>query len=129
MTRLLPTALLALCLSACATLSAPPASPASDLATLRATAERSLAPRLLPNGRTYCLEDAATEGAQDTCAGALEAAFAASEADKATALAAIRRGLLRLELARLPACRFYQVGCFLARQRLQAQLDGLPPAP
>ena len=47
-------------------------SPANDLLALKANAERNLRPRLLPNGKLYCVELTKTEGQQDECAGDLE---------------------------------------------------------
>lgn len=63
---------------------------------------RALAPRTLPNGKTYCLELAKTEDAQDDCAGDLEDAFFASEQDKTIARGLFDKIARRLELQRNP---------------------------
>ena len=128
MTRKLLPVLAVLFLSACGTHIARDDSPASDLTTLQANAERDLAPRVLPNGKAYCLELAATEGAQDTCAGWLEDGFYQAEQDKARGLANITLAVRRLALERLPSCRFYQVGCMLERRALQRQIDAAAAA-
>lgn len=47
-------------------------SPASDVDALLANVRKTTRPTLLPNGKEYCLEDAATEDAQDACSGDLE---------------------------------------------------------
>lgn len=66
----------------------------------------TLRPRLLSNGKLYCVEDARTEGERDECALSLEDAFYLSERDKAEARAQLLRGIKRVELARAP-CGFF----------------------
>ncbi len=70
--------LLVLCvlfLSACGTHTVKDASPASDLDVLVANVAKTTRPTLLPNGKEYCAELAATEDAQDDCTGDLEDAL------------------------------------------------------
>lgn len=94
--------LIVLFLPACASLPAKDASSASDLDALLSGARKNLAPRPLPNGKYYCVEDAATESALDACANALEDGKWQSEQDKARGLDGIERGVQRLKLARNP---------------------------
>lgn len=68
--------------------------------------KRILAPRTLPNGKTYCLELATTQEAQDECAGDLEDAFFLSEQDKRSGIALFDKFMARLKLARNP-CGFW----------------------
>lgn len=101
-------------LPACAAHTVRDGSPASDLLALKANAERNLRPRLLPNGKQYCVELATTEGQQDDCAGDLEDGFFLSEQDKARGLAGILKGIERLTLARNPCGWFgrtFKVKC------------------
>lgn len=58
--------------------------------------------RPLPNGRIYCVELAATEGAKDRCALDLEENVYTREEDRKRALGIIERGLRRIELMRKP---------------------------
>lgn len=51
--------------------------------------------RVLPNGRTYCVELAKTEGTQDECALDLEDAFYLSERDKARMVDLVVKGVER----------------------------------
>ena len=81
-------------------------SPPIDFDALASNAKRDLAPRTLPNGRTYCMELAKTERAQDTCSGDLEDGFGAAETDKAVGLANILRGIERIKLSLVP-CGFF----------------------
>jgi hypothetical protein len=115
--------LAALFLPACGTQPVRDDSPASDLAALKANAERHLAPRTLPNGKVYCVELAETERAQDDCALDLEDLAYLSEQDKARALVLIRQGVKRLELSRLPTCKWYQLECKGKRRAIEEQLD------
>lgn len=103
-------ALLALCLTACATPSVRDDSPASDLDALVSSVSRDLRPTKLPNGREYCAELARTERDKDECTGDLEDGLFTANRDKARALETLRRGVERLRLARAP-CRFYQLSC------------------
>lgn len=118
MIRTLLLALLATSLNGCVTTSVRDDSPASDLVALEANVTRSLKPRTLPNGKSYCAEDAKTEKAQDTCLIWLEGGFYGSEQDKQRALWLLKRGIARLKLARNP-CRWYQLAC----RRSAAVLD------
>ena len=115
-------ALTVLSLTACGTRPVKDDSPASDTAALKASLSRQLAPRLLPNGRAYCLELAKTEGAQDDCAADLEDGFYLSEQDKARALKLADLGLQRIELSRLPPCRWYDVQCKLERSAREREI-------
>lgn len=99
MTLRLLLALTVLCLSACATTSGREGSPASDLDALEANATRDLRKTTLPNGKTYCAEDATTERAQDSCMGDLEDALFGANADKVSALENLRKGIKRIKLA------------------------------
>lgn len=120
--------LIVLSLPACVTQRARDDSPASDLTTLRANAERHLAPRTLDNGRLYCLEDAATEGAQDDCGADLEELVWLSERDKARGLRMIRAYITRASLERMK-CRWYQVACHVRRRALQEELAATQATP
>lgn len=68
-------AVIVLSLTACATLTGKDDLPVSDLLILEANVKKDARPILLPNGKHFCLEDAATEDAQDDCAGDLEDAL------------------------------------------------------
>lgn len=70
--------LLVLCvlfLAACGTRTVKDDSPASDLDVLVANVAKTTRPTLLPNGKEYCAELAATEDEQDDCMGDLEDAL------------------------------------------------------
>lgn len=70
--------LLVLCclsLTACVPRTVKDDSPASDLDVLVANVGKTTRPTLLPNGREYCAELAATEDEQDDCTGDLEDAL------------------------------------------------------
>lgn len=106
MSRLFASALIVLSLTAC--VSSPPkdAAPASDLDALMSGVKRNAAPRTLPNGKLYCVEDARTEGQRDNCALDLEDGFFLSEQDKARTIGFIEQAVARLKLARNP-CGFW----------------------
>lgn len=99
MTLRLLTVLIALCLSACATTSGRGGSPASDLDALESSVARDLRKTTLPNGKTYCAEDAVTERQKDACTGDLEDAVFNANADKASARDTLRKGIQRIKLA------------------------------
>lgn len=109
--------LIALSLTACAGRTTRDDSPESDLDSLTTNASRHLSPRTLPNGKTYCLEDARTEQEQDDCAGDLEDGFYASEQDKSRALTLVLKGIDRLRAARME-CRWYELTCKRQRREL-----------
>lgn len=62
-------------LSACGARTVKDDAPASDLDALVSNVRKDAKPVRLPNGKTYCLELAATEDEQDDCAGDLEDAL------------------------------------------------------
>ena len=107
MNRKLAIVLTALFLTACAGRTVKDDSPASDLDAMKSGMKRALAPRTLPNGKTYCAELAQTEKAQDDCLGDLEDGFFLSEQDKARALTLFDRFMERLKLQRNP-CGFWK---------------------
>lgn len=72
MNHKLPFVLIVLSLTACVQQPVKDASPASDLDAYLANVKREGKIRTLPNGKTYCVEDALTEKAQDECATDLE---------------------------------------------------------
>lgn len=98
--------ILALSLSGCVSLPAKDDSRESDLEALTREARSIATPRTLPNGKTYCVEDARTEGERDACALMLEDAFYLSEEDKASLLRLVEKAVRRLSLARKP-CGFW----------------------
>lgn len=102
MNRLLAIGALLLCLTACAMQPTHDASHASDLDALLSTVKSDTTPRVLPNGRTYCVELAATNDARDACAGDLEDGFYLSEQDKSRAYVDVYRAVQRLKLERDP---------------------------
>lgn len=67
--------LIVLCLPACGMRTVKDDSPASDLDVLVANVKADGKPILLPNGKDYCAELAATEKQQDACMGDLEDAL------------------------------------------------------
>lgn len=81
-------------------------SSATDLDALVSNARRDLAPRTLPNGKLYCMEEAKTEKAQDKCGGNLEDTLLDSEADKQVALANVVKAVERIKLSINP-CGFF----------------------
>lgn len=89
---------------------------------MEANATRTLKPRMLPNGKAYCAEDAETEKEQDTCLSWLEGAFYGSEQDKKRAIWLLKRGFARLALARNP-CKWYQLACKRSAAALDAPAD------
>src|SRR5690606_8099305 len=66
-------------------------SPVTDLDALVSNAQRDLAPRTLPNGKLYCMEESRNEKVQDECGGNLEDTLLSSEIDKAVGLANLVR--------------------------------------
>lgn len=98
--------LIALCLSACATPSAKGDSHAIALDALVRSVEPDLKPRLLPNGKEFCAEDALTEGEQDACLGDQEDLSHQGNLDKARALDTLRTGVERIKLSMRP-CGFF----------------------
>lgn len=98
--------LILLCLSACGTTSRRGDSPASDLDALETSVARDLRQTTLPNGKTYCGEDAVRQRAQDECVGDLEDALYNSNADKSSALITLRKGIQRIKLSLNP-CGFW----------------------
>lgn len=124
MTRLLLLVLLAPSLAACGTHSVRDDSPSSDLDALVQTVERQLPARTLPNGKQYCAELAATEGAQDECMGDLEALNLQRHADRGRAITTLRSGANRIKATRV-TCGWWQYRCRVERNRLQA--GGKPP--
>jgi hypothetical protein len=117
MNRTLVLALSALCLTACGQHSVRDDSPASDLDALVSSVGRDLQPRLLPNGKEYCVELARTEREQDDCAGDLEDGLYASNRDKERGMSTLRDGVRRIKLSRNP-CRWWQLTCLWeARQK------------
>ena len=99
--------LIALSLSACATHTVKDDAPASDLDAYQANVTRHSTPTRLPNGKSYCLEDAATEDAQDTCAGHLEDALFVANTKVQTLRTMAEKFVARLKLARNP-CGFWK---------------------
>lgn len=99
--------LLVLFLTACGTHSVRDDSPASELDAMEANARRDLQPRLLPNGKEYCAEDAKTEKQQDNCLGDLEDVAFKSNEDKARAMSGIETAVKRMKLMRNP-CGFWK---------------------
>lgn len=67
MNRILLFVLIVPCLLACAPRTVKDDAPASDLDVLVANVRKDGKAVLLPNGREYCAEFAATEDAQDVC--------------------------------------------------------------
>ena len=107
MTLRLLIVLTALCLSGCATTSARGDSPASDLDVLEASVSRDLRRTILPNGKEYCAEDAATERQKDDCTGNLEDALFNANRDKESALRTLRNGIKRIKLS-IDPCGFFE---------------------
>ena len=101
------TVLIVLFLSACATTSNRGGSPASDLDALESSVARDLRTTTLPNGKTYCAEDASTERQQDECMGDLEDALFNSNEDKDSALRTLRKGIKRIKLS-IDPCGFFE---------------------
>lgn len=64
-------------------------------------------PRLLPNGKLYCVEDAVTEEDHDACALDLEESLWLAEDDKRRMLRTVEQAARRLELARNP-CNWFE---------------------
>lgn len=86
MNRNLLIAVMCACLTACAASPVKDDSPASDLHALQTTMHQQLAPRTLPNGKTYCVEDSVMLDMYDDCAANLEEYAWLSEDDKRRAL-------------------------------------------
>lgn len=70
-------------------------------------ARAGLAPRTLPNGKEYCIEDARTDAQRDECALDLEDGFFLSNTDKALALKYLERDVQRIKLMLRP-CAWYE---------------------
>lgn len=96
------TVLLCLCLTACVTPTVRDDSPANDLDALLSSAKRDLQPRLLPNGKEYCAEDAVLQQEQDACLGDLEDALFLANRSMTRATATLTAGAQRLKLVRNP---------------------------
>lgn len=104
--KLLPV-LIVLSLTACAARTVRDDLPASDVDVLVANVSRTTTPTLLPNGKEYCLEDAASEDAQDDCSGDLEdALFMANR--KAERTRETVQGYARSERLRRNPCRWWE---------------------
>lgn len=74
-----------------------------------ANVKRATQPVTLPNGKTYCMEDAATEDAQDDCGGDLEGvAFAANKRLYQIYIDAVKF-VDRLRLLRNPCSRWEKI--------------------
>jgi hypothetical protein len=69
--------------------------------------ERALPRRNLPNGKLYCIEDAATQQQHDACDLDLEDNVFVREEDRKEALRVLERAVRRIELSRNP-CGFFR---------------------
>ena len=76
---------------------------------LESNVKKDLKPRLLPNGKEFCAEDAITEEQKDACTGDLEDIAFAGNRDKERAKDTLRKGIARLKLARNPCSWFERV--------------------
>lgn len=100
-------ATISLSLSSCAISPIRDDSPESDLDALMVTVQIETEARKLPNGKTYCLEDAMSEGARDECALDLEEALWLSNEDKARLKHFLEKSVKTLKLRRQP-CGFFK---------------------
>jgi hypothetical protein len=107
MTRLSLACGLLLSLTACGTLPAKDAPPATDLQVLRLGVEALTAPRT-PAGAVQRLEDAATVGEAWDYAGDVEEALWLAEADKVRVREFVGKAAAAMEASRLPECRWWQ---------------------
>lgn len=107
--KLLPV-LIVLFLTACGTRTVRDDSPASDLDVLVLNVQSEARPVLLPNGRDYCMELAASEQAQDECGGDLEDALYTSNKRAARILTTVQNFVAREKLRRNP-CKWWQMRC------------------
>lgn len=94
--------LIAPCLTACAGRIVKDDSPASDLDVLVANVAKTTKPTLLPNGKEYCAELAATEDAQDDCAGDLEDALYKANRNGEKTRSTVEKFVARERARRLP---------------------------
>src|SRR5690606_22696473 len=99
--------LIALFLTACATRSVKDDAPASDLDALVANVAKTTRPTLLPNGRDYCAELAASEDDQDECMGDLEDALYNANQKAARTRMTVERFVAREHLRRNP-CSWWE---------------------
>ena len=88
--KMLTPLILSLCLIGCAGKTAHGDLPGSELHGIVTEARKTLEPRTLPNGRTYCLELATTKARRDQCARDLEDGLFDSEQDKVRSLEKLR---------------------------------------
>ena len=95
------------CLTACAMHSVKDDSPASDLDVLVANVKKTTRPTLLPNGKEYCSEQAATEDVQDDCMGDLEDALYNANRNGERTLTTVQRYVDRERLRRNP-CSWWE---------------------
>lgn len=109
--------LMLLFLTACGTSPVRDDSPANDLDALANSVKSDAEPRTLPNGKTYCVEDAGTNKKLKSCALNLEDGFFLSEGDKARILDNVLKAVERMKLARNP-CRWWQVKCRAREEEL-----------
>jgi hypothetical protein len=99
--------LLAASLTACGTHSVKDDSPASDLDVLVSNVAKTTRPTLLPNGKEYCAELAATEDAQDDCTGDLEDALYSANRNGERTLRTVTDYATRERLRRNP-CSWWE---------------------
>lgn len=102
MNRILVIGALSLLVTACGMQPVRDDSPANDLQALSYAAKQTTKPRLLPNGKEYCVELSDTNGELQTCALDLEDALFLSNKDKQTLQKLIDKAVKRLSLARNP---------------------------
>lgn len=81
-----------------------------------------------PTGQVTRVEDAATAEQLFGLAIALEDVNWLQNDDKRRTRAFVDKATRRVELSRLPACRWWQVQCKLERRALRRDLDAAPPA-
>ena len=95
-------ALLTLLISGCGTHSVKDDSPASDLDALVTSVRSNAKPVLLPNGKEYCAEEAATEAEQVDCLGDLEDGLYNANKKLHRSFEIVEKGADRIRLSRNP---------------------------
>ena len=118
----------AIFLASCASLPANDARPATDLELVRLGVEQLTRERQ-PTGTVTRAEDAATGEQLFGLTIALEDALWLSNDDKRRTRDFVERATRRIELSRLPSCRWWQLRCQADRRAIQRQLDTAPAPP